>query len=493
MFGKLTFLSILFASFASQASPLLTLMTSAETLLQEDTRADLKQLDHFFEARGFTVLRGDGSGPLTPLNWTHRIYYQQDLKYQVFLKIGAFIKGVDPGQGVDFQDGIVLNHVGVVPSILYFQGFNEQKMKRFQTELGQLPVLKRPTKTSLLLQMVLPSARADSLCARDPDYSSPVKENSPQQNSTLATIAKVSMACIKGVGFGVWDSTGGMVLDVAKLGWSGVKGTLNCAGSLVFEGGKYCADVGAKALVGAKKAFDGLLNVTNNFNSVMSNAYDGFRQLDPELKGKILCELASSLGTAALMTFLTAGAGSPVFLAKLAEAVAKVKTMTQSAKLGSGLDRLAGALKAKSAASAEFFSAMRTGPEDVQKAFLAFDKAANLAKSAAKNRSDFAKQLEWIYTPSKMKKLDSELGGWSRYETDMKEYQRLVQLEKNFNERAQKALDVHSKALRDSNMAEGTKLKLLAGSASYLGMVSCSTMNQVHSIPDPVQGKTGAR
>lgn len=124
-----------------------------------------------------------------------------------------------------------------------------------------------------------------------------------------STFIQVSWSCASGVFQGVWDSTGGMVVDAATCVWSPIE----------------CAE---KAKTAFKNAYTFFSNVADSFSKVF-NAIDSMSLED---KASLLCNLLGSVGTDVLIAILTAGGGSPKVAATIAKLSVKIPKIAALAR-----------------------------------------------------------------------------------------------------------------------------------------------------------------
>lgn len=126
-------------------------------------------------------------------------------------------------------------------------------------------------------------------------------------SGTPAELASQAFSCLKDVAQGVWNSTGGQVVD----------------GINVIRDPK-------KAWDEAHKVFAGVREFVGEFEKNMKASLSNFALLDREMIGGILCSIIGEIGGPALTAMLTGGAG-------LANALNRVRMMSQKISQVSGL------------------------------------------------------------------------------------------------------------------------------------------------------------
>ena len=127
-----------------------------------------------------------------------------------------------------------------------------------------------------------------------------------------SSMLKNTWNCTKGVGGGVWDSTGGLVTDTAHLLWAGAKG----AGKAIIHPVETYEAASAEM-----KKYKAMFSDLEKSFGTLKEAYN---QLPDEVKWKMGCEITGQLGTTGVITYLTAGGGSPAFLRTISNSLYRV-------------------------------------------------------------------------------------------------------------------------------------------------------------------------
>ena len=128
------------------------------------------------------------------------------------------------------------------------------------------------------------------------------------ENSML----KNAWNCTKGLGGGVWDSTGGLVTDTAHMLWSGAKG----AGKAIIHPVETYEAASAEV-----KKYKAMFSDLEKSFGTLKEAYN---QLPDEVKWKMGCEITCQLGTTGVISYLTMGGGSPAFLRTISKSLYRV-------------------------------------------------------------------------------------------------------------------------------------------------------------------------
>lgn len=484
MFKAQLLIVILIFGITAFADESTTLLTAVQPIGSTAATAnEFGQLDHFFQARGFAIVQsGDGNDVLRALNWPHRIYASNDLKKRVFLKLGALVKDVAPGKSIEFENGVILNYKTAIPTILYFKGFQTDALERLQKELGELPELKENRKTSVnvLPALLIPTAFAGESCVTAEGKTLPqVGESGP--NEQLLNTLKQGLGCAEGTALGLWDATGGASLDYLKILWGGAQ-DVYCVGTVVIGGTEFCADRGAKTLHAVSGAYDGFVKLVTDFNNVMSSIYAGFQSLPPKERGQILCELMSSLGTAAVITYVTAGAGAPVFLEKLAQAVEKLNVIKSKA-----LQDLADAVQTKLIAHADFLRQVKSSPQEVQTAFAGLEEARKKWESAAQKLKAIDEEYNTKFPPTLVAHIARQ-PGTAAYEDSKKLWTELTQAleEEKIAATALAAAQKSFNAAVDKNVSIQKKRKELKEFAAVsAAMSTCREIVNIKALANP--------
>ncbi|WP_413585024.1 hypothetical protein [Bdellovibrio sp. HCB274] len=274
-------------------------------------------IDKAFEHIAFSTLKGNGNNNAkNSLDIMNRIYTPKYGEAFVDKRI-AFAKS-----GIDLKGPAVLNQIyhagkgylvhvkspgsGIVA--LYFEGFQPERIASIRDKIVSslrnekgfaLHATPLMNKLNFFQTVALNMAFAET-----PDVCGGYFGSTPGKSLSNASFEKL-WNCTKGFAGGVWDSTGGSVASVAK-------GVYNVVVHPIDTFNK------------ASEEFDKLKAVMSDLEGAFGEFKSTFQRLPEEVKVKIGCEIVGSVGTSGLITYFTAGGGSPLLAKSIAQAVTKV-------------------------------------------------------------------------------------------------------------------------------------------------------------------------
>lgn len=216
---------------------------------------------------------------------------------------------------------------------IFFKGFQVSRILDIATEINyNLKNTKRVTTDDEILKFQIPSSTLVAgllgpsvAFAENPCNGGFAKENSKSMDAS--TFEKL-WSCTKGFGGGVWDSTGGAVVSVAKGTYQIVRHPIDTFNK-------------------ASEQFGQIKNFLSNIEESFGEMKSAFQSLPQEIKIKIGCEIVASLGTTTLITFFTAGSGSPLLFRSMAQALTKISNGLPQGKNAQTLASMASGMSQK--------------------------------------------------------------------------------------------------------------------------------------------------
>lgn len=145
------------------------------------------------------------------------------------------------------------------------------------------------------------------------------------KNISQNPVAKFSLGCVIGVFKGLWNATGGAVIETAKL----VKGI----GSGLWQAVTHPVGSAKKLWEGASQTMEAVSSFFKDFSTQVKKIYPGLMNMDAKLVGDLLCQTASTLGTGVLIAYFTAGAGAPAALAAITQVLSKFEKTEKFGKV----------------------------------------------------------------------------------------------------------------------------------------------------------------
>lgn len=285
-----------------------------------------KAIEHFV----FSKLIGHG-GFLTVnnLDQMNRIYIPKqygEFKDQrlILAKSGFEVTGaVKYGEIYEASAGYIVHfktkQAGDVA--LFFKGISIDRIQKIKNEITTLLALSSKSQAENNVDSRSESsweARANSFqnIFFPPAYAQDENGNSKSlcSNSFSATPTGKGMdasaleyfwGCTSGLGGGVWDSTVGVV-------------------PVVFNGTKQLLTLPIDTFNNAANEFSKIAGLFTDFEKSFGNLTSSFQALPQPIRLKIACEVFSSLGTTLVISFLTSGTGSPLFLKAIIQALQKI-------------------------------------------------------------------------------------------------------------------------------------------------------------------------
>jgi len=322
--------------------------------------------------------------PSTHLNWAMNqmdaLYLKADFSQVVILKAGVtpiiFTNEKNTSKKVEMMNRLIkigggfLYH-GKTPGglgyALFFKGFSEQKtramIKKMTTMLARSSLL-FPHNSHHAQRFHLPSlislAYAED-CNKSfwEGINSTRGINDALQNISAHPTAQFAVGCLLGAFKGAWNSTGGVVVDAAHL----AKET----SSEVIKAMNDPQGSAKKLWQNAEKTVDAMRAFFKDFSSLAKEIYPGLMSMDSKIVGDLLCETASTVGTASLLVYLTAGAGSSISVSAIAQSLSKLensdkfRTTLKAAKVSAASGKPAVCTPAKPSESAPLYSTYQRG------------------------------------------------------------------------------------------------------------------------------------
>lgn len=288
---SILFLSFVFCFFGA---------AQAHQILVDDipvASESLKQLDAFFVENGFNILKNRLDFNVLPE--IDRLYVKTKTDEKIFLKAGVFVEKKNSVKLYPYESGYLSNFQYNKKSfVLYFSGFETSKIKSLKNGLGR-----SVASHSLWSRFLVQPAYADYVTC-DNDVLPKLKNISGRNGLLWGT-----WGCLKGSGLGLWNSTGGAIADVAKIGWSAASSAailLYCAVPIKTTE-LTCQQWSDQIFATAEKNVKQISDMLTNFNQVLSQSYPAFKQQDSDTKSKIICEVVSTMGISTALAFASVG------------------------------------------------------------------------------------------------------------------------------------------------------------------------------------------
>jgi hypothetical protein len=325
----------------------------------------LSGLDQTLSQQGYFRVPLEGDSFSGSINWLNRIYSTDDLKETIFVKSNLRVKKQFINKLYRHKNGYLVHFElptkkNSKPSTFafFFLGFESvSKVRRTLTTIKRSFLKSKTARIELNMEDKAPLISFSFLSRAEAAETSPSASNQscldgnsyrieyhgdPRQkpNNVVSTVLKSGWGCTKGLVKGAWDSTGGAAIDLVAGVGKGIW-KLVTAPSELWEG--------------VVTSYRNTVNLLSNLNDAISNASSDFKLLPTDQKAKIVCGVVGSLGTAAAIAFLTSGAGTPIFLRALAQALTKIGQATKNTRLVKGAEKLV--------EKADNLKARRTTPE----------------------------------------------------------------------------------------------------------------------------------
>lgn len=307
-------ISVVFFSVYSWAAEIATYSFDSSASYTKDLqkKADFPDyMEKMLTSRAMLTMMGrDGEHPVSSLDMMTRIFISSKFGASDRRLVLA-IAGIKISDQLKYDviynhpKGYVIHYKTKSSDIaLFFKGFDLSAVNETHQEI--LKSKERIARLELspfrnLVEALLPMAVADD----EPAVCGGATQTLSQTGASDASILKSVWGCTKGLAGGVWDGSAGPV-------WSLVKG-------------------GTHALIHPVEAFDKASTGIANIAAVMSDLKGAFGQLKSafealpdEVKWKLGCDLVSTVGTTGLIAYFSLGAGSPMMLQTIAQALNKI-------------------------------------------------------------------------------------------------------------------------------------------------------------------------
>lgn len=311
---------------------LIGVVTQAYTLLADKATindTDLNEIDYFFIRAGYDIYKNRDDLNFMP--GVDRLYTKNKNKEKVFLKTSVFIKDKNSTDLFKFKNGFLSNvKIKSKVSVIYFSGQSEEKIKLIKTQIRQALQMK-----SVYMKVFLGEAYANGE-ACDRSQLEKFKFDIAGQHGLVRGVIQ----CTKGLGFGVWNATGGTVVDLAKIGYAAAKYVSetpqrNVVTALQFMGMAWCHIPGDvtqqwcnewqdELFSSAEESFNQMQSMILSFYGTVRYLVPNFGKLDADKQTELLCETISTIGVSTAISMATAGAGAPSMILKVRDVLDKI-------------------------------------------------------------------------------------------------------------------------------------------------------------------------
>jgi hypothetical protein len=161
---------------------------------------------------------------------------------------------------------------------------------------------------------MLPKAHAAETCAINYDLGPSTNVDNVAAHTSSASLTDSVLDCMSGLLQGVWDATGGLVIDAAGFVWDIITSPIETAKKTYAQ-------------------FQSMLSMIKNLDQTLADFGAFFSSLPTEAKTQMICSFLGSLGTDVLITVLTLGAGSGKLLLSFSNYLKKLSKLTKTMKL----------------------------------------------------------------------------------------------------------------------------------------------------------------
>lgn len=295
-----------------------------------------------------------------------------------------FNKFIQNDKGVSFHE-----QFGDKVRLTYFHGFNVEEARA----LMPAEICKPSTKTSRF--SIISEAHADDRCDdigvenKFTQFALDFSKKVAPENHFLHSIIAGGGECLSGLGQGMWDATGGVVVSLGEGAWNLVtspKETLNKISD----------------------SFVALGKMVTNIRETMGAAYTAVLDLPPAAQSKFFCQLISTVGTSVIVGAMSFGSATPALLAAMAKTLTEMNATLKSEKVSAAII----SLEKKSALLSEEVALIikhEGGKKVAEKAAQAKAKMDEYAKADKASKELTAKLVSLETKENMLKSLESSL------------------------------------------------------------------------------------
>lgn len=229
-----------------------------------------------------------------------------DYKKVVFVKYGYDVDDESfKNKLVTLSEGFLFHSKtpSGAPYALFIKGFDEYSVRNLLNSVKYSFHESTSYKVRSLWQNLLHEAHAKEACEE-----SVIQDWLKWTGSYVKTEAQKALGCVVGVFKGVWDSTGGLVAGTVKT----------LAHPVVAA---------KKVWSRANKLWEAINAFRKDFLGMVKKTYKNLSAIPPETLAEMECRILSALGTGAIVTYFTLGAGGPAFLLKLSQLIAQLENI----------------------------------------------------------------------------------------------------------------------------------------------------------------------
>lgn len=293
--------------------------------ISENVTIDNKKESIQFSLQEFYKVKLPGKMQLSALSWMDEAWISFNGKKAIFIKNQFLIEGqVEHGKYYKSSHGVTLHEpVTGGTRLIYFHNFSEEEAKNIERSR-----VKTVSSFSLIS-----SAYAEENCEEDNIAIQMLKKLAPK-DTLMYTVLVSGGNCATGLVNGIWNATGGIVVDIGEGAYNLVTTNPMVTIEKVGEG------------------FESIKNFFTNIEDVLSESDEIWKSLPVEEKVKIMCEVIATTITSIGVVYLTAGTAGPVVLKSMITALESLNKGQKSIKFG----KLIRSLKLKEKAMLEKIS-----------------------------------------------------------------------------------------------------------------------------------------
>ncbi|MBC7420864.1 MAG: hypothetical protein H7328_09055 [Bdellovibrio sp.] len=279
------------------------------------SKEDLKRFDLFFIEKGYTIFKNRDDFTFMPA--LDRLYVKNNYKEKVFLKTSVFLNKKESTDILSSENGYFTNFkFEKKVSVFYFSGIQKDKINQLKKQLSHSVSTK-----SMWSVLLLKSAYAtNSICEKFSGIKSAIEEKNHDG------VFYATWGCAKGSVLGLWNATGGALVDLSKLAISTSEATLMvmyCSLDLPGERTK-CKKWSTQLFVSAEQNFTQISNLILNSREIINQLLPSFKNANNEVQAKINCEIVSTLITSGFLIYATFGSNTPTLAFQIQQILQKM-------------------------------------------------------------------------------------------------------------------------------------------------------------------------
>lgn len=295
------------------------------------------------------------------------LYASANLKKWIFVQANMAVADKAEGDITSLVDGKSFFSVqGKTNFFILTKGLEREELFRLRKQILKNTGSKSAT-SAANWEFITPRwIWADVLLRTQASYASSKCLSSQEIQQQLKATGEQDFKMGECLNKGAWNATGGVVETVYEVLTKGSEQILCGAASVVNATWSRCGEYA----VAMQRTVDSTMNAVGNIKQVAGEFVDGFASLPGSVQAQIVCEMASTAGSGAAVSFMTSGAGAPAAWVRMSEVLNKVSDMPGMSKNSDTLKAMAAKVELKGKEKAASIANAKVIPADLKESLV---------------------------------------------------------------------------------------------------------------------------